>query len=520
MESVAARSNGMEKGVGLGLRDELIDDLLTGEHPQLDFLELAPENWMQLGGRKAIQLKNIANKYPLVAHGLSLSIGDTAPLNKSFIQQIKQFLSDYDIKIYSEHLSFGRDRKGYLYDLLPVPFYPENIAYLSKRILAVQELLGMRLALENISYYHHYPDNISEIEFITTLLKSADCDVLLDVNNVYVNSQNHGYDPYAFISALPPARVRYIHIAGHAKQTNNSILDTHGRAVSQKVWELLAHAYAHLGLRPTLLERDHFIPALSELKQELTHIHTLQTQSIPLRVAQAMDSFSDAIRARHAAQGSVALYQHLLSTSIGAIIRSCYTRFFQCLTIEYAQDLIGDFIHTHSCTRPMHHQLPTEFLQFIQTLTLPTGLKKIVEYEWLEWSAEICEVSPVSPIYPLPHITTQILMLSPAVSLVALPFDLDALSLDFVPIAGAQNYYRLIYTDKMLRVRHRAIQPYLARLIQVFQQTGVQKTVEQILDDFILECQNRLEKSFITQVLMGLYEEHILVIPPHSKGLK
>ncbi|HLF66446.1 MAG TPA: putative DNA-binding domain-containing protein [Gammaproteobacteria bacterium] len=233
-----------------------------------------------------------------------------------------------------------------------------------------------------------------------------------------------------------------------------------------------------------------------------------------------MDSFSDAIRARHAAQGSVALYQHLLSTSIGAIIRSCYTRFFQCLTIEYAQDLIGDFIHTHSCTRPMHHQLPTEFLQFIQTLTLPTGLKKIVEYEWLEWSAEICEVSPVSPIYPLPHITTQILMLSPAVSLVALPFDLDALSLDFVPIAGAQNYYRLIYTDKMLRVRHRAIQPYLARLIQVFQQTGVQKTVEQILDDFILECQNRLEKSFITQVLMGLYEEHILVIPPHSKGLK
>ncbi len=504
---------------GLGLRDEHINDLLTGEYPQLNFLELAPENWMGLGGRKAIQLKKISEKFPLVAHGLSLSIGDTQPLNKSFIHQIKQFLTDYQIDIYSEHLSFGRDQQGYLYDLLPVPFYPENIAYLSLRIMHVQELLGRRIALENISYYHQYPDNMSEIEFITALLQSADCDLLLDVNNVYVNSQNQGYDPYAFISALPAQRIRYLHIAGHYRQTDHHILDTHGRPVCPEVWDLLAHTYAHVGVRPTLLERDHFIPPLSELKQELAQIAALQTQTIPLRVSLAMDNLACEIRAGNTGEKSIDLYHHLLSGALGEIIQTCYVRFFQCLTTEYAESLIYDFLAMHSCVQPAHHQLPTEFLRFLQTTTLPLFLKKIAEYEWLEFTAEISTMPSRDKEYPLALITTQILMLSPSVSLVELPFDLERLSPDFIPIPEARLYYRLIYTDSQGRVKHRHIQPYLARLIQLFQQADTVKTGEQILETFLLECQLGIEKSAITQSLLKLYEEHILMIHPNTEGI-
>lgn len=271
--------------VGIGLRTELIADLLACDHPEINFLELAPENWMALGGIKSRHLKNLADRFPLVAHGLSLSIGDGEPLNLKLIKSIKNFLNEYKISIYSEHLSFCRDNLGYLYNLLPVPFYEENIAYLAQRIQHIQELLGRKIALENISYYHQYQGNIPEIEFINAVLEQADCNMLLDINNVYVNSQNHHYDPYTFINSLPAERICYLHIAGHYRQPNNKILDTHGRPVCDEVWNLLAYTYARIGLRPTLLERDNFVPGLAELKTELARVNFIANQSLEFKHA-------------------------------------------------------------------------------------------------------------------------------------------------------------------------------------------------------------------------------------------
>lgn len=287
MGSAAIWSSAMlaAAAVGIGLRTESIADLLAYDHPEINFLELAPENWMALGGIKSQHLKNLAERFPLVAHGLSLSIGDGEPLNLNLIKSLKNFLNEYKISIYSEHLSFCRDSLGYLYDLLPVPFYEENITYLAQRIQHIQELLGRKIALENISYYHQYQGNIPEIEFINALLKQADCNMLLDINNVYVNSQNHHYDPYTFINSLPAERICYLHIAGHHRQPNNRILDTHGMPVCDEVWNLLAHTYAHIGLRPTLLERDNFVPGLDELKAELARVNFIAKQSLGLKHA-------------------------------------------------------------------------------------------------------------------------------------------------------------------------------------------------------------------------------------------
>ena len=173
---------------GIGLRDEHIVALSNlPKQPEVDFLELAPENWMNIGGAKRESLQYIATIYPIVAHGLSLSIGDTQPLNMEFLTQIRNFLDKYQIEIYSEHLSFSRDTQGYLYELLPFPSYKSGIQYLTKRIQQVQDILERTLVLENISRYHIYPDELKEAEFIAELVETSKCKILLDINNIYVN---------------------------------------------------------------------------------------------------------------------------------------------------------------------------------------------------------------------------------------------------------------------------------------------------------------------------------------------
>jgi len=258
---------------GIGLRSEHVDDLCV--RPPilgLDFLELSPENWMDLGGKKRASLDNLAEKYPLVAHGLSLSIGDTEPLNVSFIRRIRQFLDDYNIALYSEHLSFSRDAQGYLYDLLPIPRHAENIPYLIGRIQHVQEILDRPLILENISYYHSYDNEMPEDEFLIQVIEKSECKLLLDINNVYVNSQNHEYDPTAFIRALPSSSIAYYHIAGHWRQNDEFILDTHGTSVCTAVATLAKQTMEYHGKRPLLLERDHHLPTLDDLCEELNQL--------------------------------------------------------------------------------------------------------------------------------------------------------------------------------------------------------------------------------------------------------
>ena len=263
-------------GAGLGLRRELLPDLMAGVPDTIDFFELAPENWLEMGGARQRELSRLAEQRPIVAHGLSLSLGGPAPLDEEFLLRIKQFLDRYDIALYTEHLSWCSD-EGQLYDLLPIPFTDEAVRHVATRIRRTQDILERRIAVENASYYVAPPvSTMSENEFIRNVLEEADCDLHLDVNNVYVNSINFGFDPWRFITNLPIERVVYLHVAGHYREADGLIIDTHGADVIGPVWQLLDHTYDLIGTPPTLLERDFNIPALPELLVEVEKIRAAQ----------------------------------------------------------------------------------------------------------------------------------------------------------------------------------------------------------------------------------------------------
>jgi uncharacterized protein (UPF0276 family) len=249
----------------------------------MNFFEVAPENWIGVGGRLGRQLKAISEQTTVIAHGLSLSVGGTSPLDVQLVKDIKNFLTEHGMPIYSEHLSYSAD-DGNLYDLLPLPFTEEAVKHVSARIRQVQDILERRIAIENISYYLDLSKTVSgqqmsEVEFINAVLKEADCDLLLDVNNVYVNSQNHNYDPHQFLSELDNEHVSYIHVAGHYKEDDGFIIDTHGADVIDPVWELLGKTYERFGVLPTLLERDFNLPSLEDLSKELEIIKALQAKA-------------------------------------------------------------------------------------------------------------------------------------------------------------------------------------------------------------------------------------------------
>lgn len=258
---------------GLGLRRSLLN-MIEANLASLDFLEIAPENWLAVGGKFGRALTRIRAAKPLIAHGLSLSLGGPAPLDIAHISAIKQFLSEYDIAIYSEHLSACTDA-SHLYDLMPIPFTRATLARLTERIDAVQTTLGRAIAVENSSYYLALANDLTELEFIQALVQRTGCMLLLDVNNVYVNSGNHGYDAAAFIASIPVDKVAYIHIAGHQVESPELIIDTHGSQVASAVWNLLAQSYGRFGVKPTLLERDFDFPPFAELLEEVAQIRTL-----------------------------------------------------------------------------------------------------------------------------------------------------------------------------------------------------------------------------------------------------
>lgn len=269
-------------GAGLGLKRELMPQLRQHHGSELlqslRFLEIAPENWINAGGKYAAELDWFATRYPLVCHGLCLSLGGPDPLNVGFLKQVKQFLHDFEIPLYTEHLSYCSDAAhGYIYDLLPLPFTDEAVKHVSARIRQTQDILEQRIAVENASFYVQAPiSEMDEISFINAVLTEADCDLHLDVNNVYVNSVNFGFDPYAFLNQLPAERIVYGHMAGHLQVKPDLLVDTHGAAIIDPVWQLLTHAYQTLGVFPTLLERDSNIPPLAEVMQEIDRIHASQ----------------------------------------------------------------------------------------------------------------------------------------------------------------------------------------------------------------------------------------------------
>lgn len=272
-------------GAGLGLRRSLLEGLSSADDA-VDFIEVAPENWINVGGRFGRQLREYTERYPLLCHGLSLSIAGPAELDWELLKNIKQFMRDHQVRCYSEHLSYCSD-DGHLYDLLPIPFTGDAVRFVANRIRQVQDFLEQPMAIENISYYAAPQQELSEFDFICAVLEEANCDLLLDVNNIYVNSINHGYDAEDFLAALPGDRIAYGHIAGHFVEAEDLLVDTHGADVIDPVWHLLDSAYKHFGVFPTLLERDFNLPPVNELLGEVNVIKTRQKaadNSSPLNI--------------------------------------------------------------------------------------------------------------------------------------------------------------------------------------------------------------------------------------------
>lgn len=266
-------------GSGIGLRRGLLSPFQSyGNLNPVQFMEVAPENWMTIGGKSGHIFRAFAEQFPMILHGLSLSIGGPDELNTTFVKAVKKFKDEINSPIYSEHLSYCSDG-GQLYDLMPIPFTEEAVKHVVERVLRVQDILGERMALENVSYYLRQPESeMSEIEFINAVIKGADCLLHLDVNNIYVNSVNHRYDPFQFLDALPTDRIAYIHIAGHYNDAEDLIVDTHGAKVIEKVWQILEYTYQNHGVYPTLLERDFNYPPVNELLNEVSRIDSLQQQ--------------------------------------------------------------------------------------------------------------------------------------------------------------------------------------------------------------------------------------------------
>ena len=268
-----------DASAGLGLRRALLGALQDAPAGAFDYLECAPENWIGVGGRLGDAFAALAGRHPITCHGLSLSLGGPGPLDMAFVARVRDFLERFRIAHYSEHLSYCSD-DGQLYDLLPLPFTDAAVRHVADRIRRVQDALGRRIAVENVSYYAAPHRALDEADFINAVLDAADCDLLLDVNNVHVNAINHGYDPRAFLAAMPSARVAAYHVAGHYDEADDLKVDTHGAPVKDDVWSLLGHAYALHGVRPTLLERDFNIPPLPVLLAEVDTIRATQAAHV------------------------------------------------------------------------------------------------------------------------------------------------------------------------------------------------------------------------------------------------
>lgn len=278
---------------GLGLRQQFLDSLMGQWHTaNIDFLEVAPENWIGVYGRGAELLDAYTKKCPVICHGLTLSIGGIPPINKAFLRQLKTFFNQHQTVLYSEHLSYCNDEYGQLYDLMPIPFTEEAVYYVANRVREVQDYLERPVALENVSYYACPKGDLSESEFINAVLEEANCLLLLDVNNVYVNSINHHYDANNFLAKMPAERIAYIHMAGHLQKEQDLIIDTHGDRIADPVWKLLNQVYSMHGVIPTLIERDNDVPSLDDMLKEVALLKEHQKKTISKKSSRGVPAYA------------------------------------------------------------------------------------------------------------------------------------------------------------------------------------------------------------------------------------
>lgn len=268
----------MIQGAGLGFRRDLTDDLLHLENNKPAFVEFAPENWMGMGGYWGKKLKAITEKYPIICHGLSLSIGSPEALDMDFLKQLKDFFKEIPVILYSEHLSYSKCDNAHLFDLLPIPFREDAAKHVISRIKQVQDFLERPIAIENVSYYTPVAAEMDEAEFISTIVNESGCNLLLDVNNVYVNAFNHKYEAKDFISKLPLDKLVYIHMAGHQQVSEDLIIDTHGQPIIDPVYDLFDWTLQHIKPVSVLLERDFNIPDIKELQGEMQTMENIMSK--------------------------------------------------------------------------------------------------------------------------------------------------------------------------------------------------------------------------------------------------
>ena len=296
MPSNTHHHNTLSPWAGLGFRRELIPALQQAVPETIGFFEVAPENWAGMGGRAGRDLRAFTERYPFVCHGLSLSLGGPGPLDEILLRRTRDFMRTHGITLFTEHLSWCAD-DSHLYDLLPIPQTEEAVRYTAERIARAQDILDMRIGVENASTYIAPPGaEMSEPEFVRAVVERADCLLHLDVNNIYVNSRNFGFDPYVYLQQLPLSRTCYVHVAGHDQEDDGLLIDTHGSDVIDPVWQLLRAAYQAIGHPvPTCLERDFNMPDLQTLAQEVAHISRVQQEVLGQPV---WASQSDAVAAR------------------------------------------------------------------------------------------------------------------------------------------------------------------------------------------------------------------------------
>lgn len=263
-------------GIGLGFRIGIADAILEADLPELRWLEVHPENYVARGGRFRHQLGRARARYPLITHGLTLGVGAIDRPDAEYVQALRGFLADIGTPFHSEHLCFSGVHGAMLHDLLPVPFTEEAVEHAAGRVVELRQALGLPLAIENVSYYADpAPPQMSEPEFVCRVLQAADAKLLLDVNNVWVNATNHGFDPRQYIDQMPMDRVVQLHVAGHFTRDDGLIIDTHGEAVRDEVYELLDYTLRKTGPVPVLLERDQNFPPFEELVAEVKRLDAI-----------------------------------------------------------------------------------------------------------------------------------------------------------------------------------------------------------------------------------------------------
>jgi uncharacterized protein (UPF0276 family) len=274
-------STGRIRGVGLGLRWEFLDEVLDGPPLDVAFFEVSPENYMRRGGYYPAALERIAERYPIVTHGLTLSLGSAGEPDPVFVRDLRAELERLGTPWHSDHLSFTSAGDTVLHELLPLPFDEASVGRVADRVRWLTDAFRLPLALENITYYAHLgPKSMSEAEFVSRVVEASGAPLLLDVNNVWVNARNFGFEPHEHLARLPLDRVIEVHVAGHEKQPSGLILDTHGTPVCAPVLELLEWTLERTGPVPVLLERDNDVPELAVLIEEHHAIRSIYERAV------------------------------------------------------------------------------------------------------------------------------------------------------------------------------------------------------------------------------------------------